>query len=136
MTHSAQPDPFAVLEGHSYMALTTYRKSGAAVTTPVWFARSDGKLYLTTLPHAGKAKRIRNNPAVEVAPCTVDGRLLGPAVKGTARILPAGQEEEVAQRALRRKYGLQYAILTFMRRLQRGQANRIYLEITPAEGGS
>jgi PPOX class probable F420-dependent enzyme len=115
------------------MALTTYRKSGAAVTTPVWFAKSGGKLYVTTLPQAGKAKRIRNNPTVEVSPCTADGRLLGPAAKGHARILPAGEEDEAAQHALRRKYGLQYAILTLMRRLQRRQAGRIHIEIVPAE---
>ena len=59
---------FSSLSGAQYMSLRTFRKSGVAVTTPVWFAETGGKLYFLTANDAGKVKRIRNNQQVTVAP--------------------------------------------------------------------
>ena len=44
------PRPFESLEGHNYVSLTTFRRSGEAVPTTLWFALVDGRLYATTLP--------------------------------------------------------------------------------------
>ena len=60
------------------LLLTTFRKDGTPVATPVWFVIHDGELHTTTLENAGKVKRIRNNPRVTVAACTVRGTPIGP----------------------------------------------------------
>ena len=56
------------IQGQKYICLKTFRKSGVAVNTPVWFAEHDSKLYAKTRIGSGKSKRIRNNPNVLVAP--------------------------------------------------------------------
>ena len=65
------------IEGQKYISLTTFRKNGVAVSTPVWFGEDGGKLYVMSNHDAGKCKRIRNNPKVKVAPCTIRERLPG-----------------------------------------------------------
>jgi PPOX class probable F420-dependent enzyme len=86
-----------------YMVITTFRKNGEKVPTPLWYGREGGKLYLFSISSAGKIKRARNNPQVEVASCTFNGTLTGPVVQAKARILPR-EEEAVARRALRHHY--------------------------------
>ena len=94
---------FDVLEDQRYLSLKTFRASGEAVPTAVWFAQVDDKLYITTRSGAGKVRRVRQNPDVEVAPCDVRGNLLGDFVPATARILPEN-EEHIAFKALEAKY--------------------------------
>jgi len=74
----------AEIQGQRYISLATFRKSGVAVYTPIWFAEDRNKLYFMTNSKLGKCKRIRNNPQVKIAPCTMRGRsparnLLGPS---------------------------------------------------------
>jgi uncharacterized protein len=117
------------LKRQQFINLTTFRKNGAGVSTPVWFALADGKLLGTTQAQTGKVKRIRRNPAVTFAPCTVSGKLLGEASPGTARLLPPA-EYSAANEALKRKYGLQYQVLLWMAKLRGAQ--EIFWEIIPA----
>jgi uncharacterized protein len=100
----AMPIPKEI-EGQKYICLITFRKSGVPVNTPVWFAERDGKLYVKTRIDSGKSKRIRNNPNVKVAPCTMRGKIIGPEFAGKARILPPEQWKQT-QEALNRKYWL------------------------------
>jgi|SRR5919197_747628 PPOX class probable F420-dependent enzyme len=93
------------LQGQKYFSLATFRKSGVAVYTPVWFAESNGKLYVKTRNDSGKFKRIRNNPTVRVAPCNIRGKITGPEFTGRARILPTAEWKQ-AQAAINRKYWL------------------------------
>src|SRR5580704_11877202 len=62
------------IQGQKYISLTTFRKSGAAVATPVWFGEQDDKLYVMTRSDSGKYKRIRNNPSRRLATCPPDDR--------------------------------------------------------------
>jgi hypothetical protein len=118
------------------MNLTTFRKSGAAVPTPVWFAEEHGKLYVVTGRNLGKVKRIRNNSRVLVEPCDRQGKTLGPSVEAEARILP-DDESRRADELLTRKYTWQKrlfqlvmpVVLLLSRRKIEGNA---FLEITPA----
>lgn len=124
---------FTPLAGHKYCLLTTFRRSGQPVPTPVWFGLADSRAYVRTEADAAKVKRIRSQPRVTLAPCTVRGRPLGPVVEGRARVLPA-DEEAPAEAALRANYGLG-------RRLYEGAADRtgvdaVYVEISPVEEGS
>ncbi|PYX88380.1 MAG: PPOX class F420-dependent oxidoreductase [Acidobacteria bacterium] len=95
----------AELQGQKYISLITFRKNGMPVATPVWFAESNGKLYVFTNPRSGKVKRIRNNPAVKVAPSTMRGRVIGPEFSGKARIL-SPEEAAQARKLLEQKYWL------------------------------
>lgn len=129
MTQTQPSAAFPTLQGHNYANLTTFRKSGVAVETPVWFAEENGKLYVMTMVAAGKTKRIRNNPRVSLAPCTQSGKALGPAVEAVARILPP-EEEQHARQPLDRKYGLTKKLFDIFFKLRRQQ--QIFFEITPA----
>ena len=91
------------IHGQKYISLTTFRKTGAGVPTPVWFGEEDGKLYVMTRHDMGKTKRIRNNSSVKVAPCTIRGKITGPEVAATARILPP-DEHKRARHTINRKY--------------------------------
>jgi hypothetical protein len=93
----------SAIAGQKYISLTTFRKSGAAVPTPVWFGEEDGKLYVMTRSDMGKTKRLRNNPQVKVAPCTIRGKVTGPEFSAQARILPP-EEHKRARVSINRKY--------------------------------
>ncbi len=128
MTNAA--GDFQSLEGHQYMNLVTYRKNGVAVGTPVWFAEADGRLYMLTLPNAGKIKRVRANPSVAVAACDGRGRLRGPEVVGMAQILPPERAGYV-EGLLTRKYGLIKRLFDLYGRLTGSVQRRVYIEIVP-----
>lgn len=93
----------SAIAGQKYVSLTTFRKAGAGVPTPVWFGEDNGKLYVMTRGTMGKTKRIRNNPKVQVAPCTVRGKVTGEQLPATARILPP-EEHRHAREVINRKY--------------------------------
>lgn len=93
----------ASIRGQKYISLKTFRKSGAPVATPVWFGEEDEKLYVMTRSISGKYKRIRNNPAVRVAPCTIRGVATGAESAAGARILPS-EEQARARATIERKY--------------------------------
>ena len=71
--------------------------------TPVWFGEQDGKLYVMTRSDMGKTKRVRNNPQVRVAPCTIRGKVTGPELIATARLLPP-EDWRKARKTITRKY--------------------------------
>jgi uncharacterized protein len=102
------------IQGQKYISLITLRKSGVGVATPVWFGERDGKLYVMTLSSMGKTKRIRNNPQVRVAPCTMRGRVTGAEFAATARILPA-TDNGWARQAINRKYWLAWISMPWSR---------------------
>jgi uncharacterized protein len=104
----------APIEGQKYISLTTFRKNGTGVATPVWFGENSGKLYVMTRSDMGKTKRIRNNSQVQVAPCTVRGRVTGPEFAATARIL-SKQDHAHARHTINRKYWLARIPLVWFR---------------------
>ncbi len=113
----------AEIHGQRYISLATFRKTGVAVYTPIWFAEEGGKLYFMTNSKLGKVKRLRNNPQVKIAPCTIRGKITGPEFSGTARILPA-QDAPRVRNAIKAKYWL--ARVPFLWR-----NTDTYVEITP-----
>ncbi len=125
------PHPFSYLEGESYINLTTFRKSGEPVSTPLWFALHEGRLYATTEPDSGKMKRIRNNPSVLLAPCNAWGKEKGPRVEGLARSVEDEATPE-AKAGLYKKYRLGLGLFNFFGREDIG---KVVLEIWPADTG-
>ena len=99
---------FASLQGRKYFNIETFRKSGQGVRTPVWFAGEpeDGppeKVYVYSTSDSGKAKRIRNNGRVRVAPCDVRGKLVGEWIDARAEIV-TGADAEHGMQLLNKKY--------------------------------
>ena len=124
------PHPFDGLEGHEYVRLTSFRRSGEAVSTPLWFGISDGRLYATTPPDSGKMKRIRNDPKVTLAPCTAWGAPRGESIEGVGRIL-ADEAPEPAKRAFREKYGRKIPMARLLFREE--EIGNLTLEVRPVE---
>src|SRR5207247_1347972 len=88
-----------------YLSLTSFKRDGTPVATPVWFVQEGRRVFVETDPNSGKARRIRANPAVRVAPCTATGRLRGGQVTGRAEFLPMEDWEHVRS-LMARKYRL------------------------------
>ena len=91
------------IHNQKYISLKTFRKNGVGVPTPVWFGEENDRLYVMTRHDLGKAKRIRNNPQVQVAPGTIRGTVTGPEFMATARFLPP-DEHARARKSINRKY--------------------------------
>jgi uncharacterized protein len=121
---------FEHLRGHKYCLLVTYKRNGEAVPTPVWFGLGEEQLYVRSETNVAKVKRIRNDPRVRIAPCTVRGKPVGPPAEGRARVLDQPSEAKEAEIALQANYGVG-------RKLYEGFGGvlgvaTVYLEITPA----
>jgi PPOX class probable F420-dependent enzyme len=88
-----------------YVSLTTYRKDGTAVATPVWHAVNDGELFIVSDADAWKVKRIRNNSHVVVTVCSIRGKIApgAPSAEGTARLLNEA-DTETGRTLIARKY--------------------------------
>jgi hypothetical protein len=93
-------NPLHALNRSKIALLTTYKRDGTAVSTPVSVVvdRDGTVAYIRTYSHTGKAKRLRRNPAVLAAPATFRGKPLGPAIPCVAQLL----EGDAAARASRR----------------------------------
>ena len=127
-TASSRPGTFDSLQGHKYVLLHTFRRSGEGVPTPVWFGLADGTLYFRTYADAPKVKRIRANPRVLLGPCDVRGKPKGDLIEGRARVLPVA-EEGAAEKAIQANYGL------FRRFYESSFAMKVegaYVEVEPA----
>jgi PPOX class probable F420-dependent enzyme len=107
------------------MRLTTFRKNGQGVSTPVWFAQEGEKLYMMTNSNAGKTKRMRNNVQVTVEPCNARGDVLGVMAKATAREL-SGEQAQHANEKLNKKYGIQKRMFDLFGKLS--GSSRAYFE--------
>lgn len=116
------------MEGR-YLSLATFRRSGKAVETPVWFAESGGRLYVFTAGDSGKVKRLRNSPRARIAPCDARGRLRGGWVEARARIVDDPDVVDRAYCALREKYGWQMRLTDLASRLTGRIQRRAIVEI-------
>ncbi len=116
----------------SYALVTTFRKDGRAVPTPVWIVPFEDGLAFWTVKDVGKVKRVRATKRVTVATCDMRGNNAGPASPGTAKILDNPGTEQV-RAALRRKYGLMGWITLAGSRLRRGKYGTVGVKIVLTE---
>ncbi|ORB58861.1 PPOX class F420-dependent enzyme [Mycobacteroides saopaulense] len=117
----------------NYVSFTSYRKDGTAVSTPVWIAPAEGKLYFFSEVGAYKVKRVRRNPAVTLQPCDVRGKLTAgsPVVEGTAQILDFADTPRV-RKIVNRKYWLLGPLSEFGVWITRRQQASFAIEISPS----
>lgn len=117
-----------LLANQKYMLLTSFRKDGTGVATPVWFVFTSGKIFFSTTSKAWKVKRIQNNPKVEVCPCSIKGKVLGKSCEAEAHILE-GSDAQEAKSHLQKKYGIMYTFLRFGSWLKRSKY--VFIEVIP-----
>ena len=133
---TAEPT-FAPFGSQKTVLLTTYRRNGTSVGTAVNLAvdpRDAHRAFFRTYDKAGKAKRLRNNPEVEIAPSTFGGKATGESVQARARLL-SGDEAKLAARLIARKHPfLQGIMVRWAHPLMRYKT--LHYEVTPVEGGS
>jgi PPOX class probable F420-dependent enzyme len=134
-THRAAPTPSLEVPG-KYLSLTTYRRDGSPVSTPVWFVEDEGRLFVTTAVDSYKARRLRHNPAAMVAPCTARGVAKGDAVPVHVKFLPEADHARV-DALMAEKYGIDkilvlpvYRLVTKLRGKASGESETAYLAIT------
>jgi len=132
-----QPGPAPPQPGGKYLSLTTFKRDGTGVATPVWFVAEAGKILVITGADSHKVRRIHQNPAVTVAQCTASGRLRSSPVPARAQILPCHQAPR-AGLLMARKYWLDrivilpvYRAVQAIRHGRRRQTESVVLVITP-----
>jgi uncharacterized protein len=128
---------FTAFRDQKYLSLETFKKNGDGVKTPVWFAAdpaadlsgSEARLFMYTIGNTGKVKRIRNNPHVKIAPCTIKGDVLGEWFDAKAEVI-TGDVASQAMKLLNRKYFPLKQILSFFALFSRRE--RVVMAIRPA----
>jgi len=118
------------LRGARFVSLTTLRRGGGLVATPVEFVAGGHAIYVRTARDSGKVKRIRHDPRVRVATCTMRGRPTGAAFAGTAKLL-SDDETRALYARFSQKYGLLWRIGVWLR-APKTQGIRIVLDDAPA----
>lgn len=117
-----------------YVSLTTFRRTGVPVSTPVWVAPVGDALVVMTGAATGKAKRVRNDARVELRECTARGSVAegAPVVAGTAELVTDPEEVERLLVGHRAKYGWQYRGFRLLQRLtgEGGAGEDVVLRIT------
>jgi hypothetical protein len=98
------------LKDSKTVLLTTYKRDGTAVGTPVSIAFDGDRAFFRSYDKAWKTRRLRHDPRARVAPCTLRGRPTGPAIQARATLLQ-GEQARSAARALARRHRVLQAIL-------------------------
>jgi uncharacterized protein len=137
-TQTIQPPiqrPAADLEARfpgRYLSVTSFKRDGTDVATPVWFISDGRRLFALTDLHSAKVRRIRRNPRVMVAPCRPDGKLRGEPVPARAEVLTATPELERLQDLLIERYKISYRLVMLVYRVGR----RIRGQTSVADGAA
>jgi PPOX class probable F420-dependent enzyme len=102
-----------------FVSLTTFRRSGSPVSTPVWVGRDGGSLVVLTPVGSGKVKRLRHDPRVEIRPCGRFGKVPDGVepVAGTAELREDPADVERARSTIRRTYPLESRLVLGIERL-------------------
>lgn len=117
-----------------YLSITSFRRDGTPVATPVWFVRDGGRLLVHTGADSYKVKRIRRNPSVRIAVCSARGALRGEPVPATAELLP-NSTVALAERLMADKYRIEMVFLKPLRALRAAMGREpkpVILAIAPA----
>lgn len=122
---------FEEIADGKYVSLTTFKKDGTPVATPLWGARDGNRLLVWTTADSWKVKRIKRNGQVTVASCSARGTVQGPTLDGVAEILDAAGTE-AARAAISSKYGILGWLTVKGSSLRRGKSGTVGISIRPA----
>lgn len=126
----AQPSPMAtklseILKDQEYCLLTTFRKNGEGVPTPMWFVLQDDALSMTTRGESWKVKRLRRTSKVTIGPCTSSGRPTGKQVEAQGTVVEDAAAVTEAVAALNKKYGFKKKLIDFGLRFAKDKTEAI-----------
>jgi PPOX class probable F420-dependent enzyme len=102
-----------------YLSVTSFKRDGTGVATPLWFVSDGERLFALTDLHSGKVKRMRRDPDVLVAPCGPSGKLRAEPLPARAEVLTGTEDMERVQRLLIERYKLTYRVVMLGYRLGR-----------------
>ncbi|RLK62250.1 PPOX class F420-dependent oxidoreductase [Actinokineospora cianjurensis] len=122
-------DAWTALGEGKYLLVTTFKRDGTPVATPVWVAVDGTDLVFWTVRDSWKVKRLRRDPRVEVGPSDLRGNPLGPSTAARARLLDDPTSERV-RRLIQRKYGILGRLTIGGSRLRRGTKGTIGVAIS------
>ena len=135
--------PWLALADERFISLTTYRRTGEPVSTPVWVGRDGEALVVLTPADSGKVKRLRRDPRVEIRPCGRFGKVAegATALAGTAELREDPVDVEQARATIRRTYPLESRVVLGIERLVerlrgRPRTTRLALHITQDPGNA
>jgi hypothetical protein len=111
------------LADEKYVRLTTFRRDGTAVSTPVWQAVVDGAMVVITGSDTGKVKRIRHTPRVAVAASDPQGKVRAgaPEYEGRAELVEDPAGARAIGKAVTRRYPVLGRVLPVLERLRGGR---------------
>jgi PPOX class probable F420-dependent enzyme len=112
------PDLKALFPGR-YLSVTSFRRNGTGVATPVWFVSDGSRLFALTDLHSAKIRRIRRNPRVMIGSCRPDGKLRREPVAARAEVLTATADLDRVQKLLIERYKMSYRIVMLIYALGR-----------------
>ena len=121
---------FSQLAEERYVSLMTFRRDGNGVSTPMWVAPLDGKLYAVTDGRSVKMKRLKRSDRIRLAVCDSSGRVRGQWIEGRGAKVQDPALEERARLALAQKYGFMFATVSFFSRLSGRIRRRAFIEMT------
>jgi PPOX class probable F420-dependent enzyme len=124
-----QVHDLSAFSSQKYMNIETYRRSGEAIRTPVWFVESGGLLFFLTRGDSGKVKRLRHTKVVKIAPCKMDGEVTGPWATGQASFVESDETVQVIKSLFDQKYGAVSRLTNMFSRLQRKK--RVFIKVLP-----
>jgi hypothetical protein len=102
-----------------YLSVTSFKRDGTGVATPVWFVSDGSRLFALTDLHSAKVRRIRRNPRVLVASCRADGKLRSDPVPARVTVLTSTPELDRVQKLLIERYRISYRLVMLIYRLGR-----------------
>jgi uncharacterized protein len=102
-----------------YLSVTSFKRDGTAIATPLWFVSDGSRLFALTDLHSAKVRRMRRNPRVLVASCRVDGKLRSEPIPARVQVLTATPALERVQQLLIERYKLSYRLVMLIYRLGR-----------------
>ena len=128
MSKDASPN----LGERKFVSLTTFKRNGSAVASPMWIVAEGEQLWAWTPADAWKVKRIRRDPRVTLTPCGRTGKVQpGPVIDATAEVITDAGEVTRVESLIKRKYGFEFRIVTLIETIAtRGRKPRFAVRIT------
>ena len=102
-----------------YLSVTSFKRDGTGVATPMWFVSDGSRLFALTDLHSAKVRRVHRNPRVVVASCRADGKPRREPVAGRAEVLTATEDLDRVQKLLIERYKISYRLVMLIYRLGR-----------------
>ncbi|MGO9925615.1 MAG: PPOX class F420-dependent oxidoreductase [Mycobacterium sp.] len=127
----------APLGDEKFVWLTTFKRNGDAVASPMWIVRDGEQLLVWTPADASKVKRVRRDPRITLTACGRTGKVKAgrPTHGGTAEVIGDPASVARCESLIKRKYGLEFRVVTFIETIAaRGRKPRVLLRITLSKG--